>query len=216
MANFIWDQDRPNRTGIEEAVFCQGKSREDLESIVAFHFDAASRVLLTRLSMEQWEALPNKYRESMRYNPRSRVGFMLGSAHAQRRSDVGIVCAGTSDLAVAEEARDTLAYYGYEAPVYSDVGVAGLWRLMERLEDIRLHRIVIAVAGMEGALFSVLGGLVKAPIIAVPSSVGYGVTEGGRAALHSALGSCASGLLTVNIDNGYGAAVSSVKILSAL
>ena len=98
----------------------------------------------------------------------------------------------------------------------ADVGVAGLWRLMRRLDEIRAHRVVIAVAGMEGALFSVLAGLIDAPVIAVPASVGYGVSAGGTVALHSALASCAPGILTVNIDNGFGAAVAAVKMINKI
>ena len=129
---------------------------------------------------------------------------------------IGIVAAGTSDLPIAAEAARTLAFLGFDAPVIADVGVAGLWRLMRRLDEIRAHRVVIAVAGMEGALFSVLAGLIDAPVIAVPASVGYGVSAGGMAALHSALASCAPGVLTVNIDNGFGAAVAAVKMVNKI
>jgi NCAIR mutase (PurE)-related protein len=126
---------------------------------------------------------------------------------------VAIVCGGTSDMPVAGEALRTLAFEGEAATLLPDVGVAGLWRLTERLEDIRRHRVVIAVAGMEGALFSVLGGLVPCAVIAVPTSVGYGVSKGGRTALNAALASCASGLAVVNIDNGFGAAHVALRIL---
>ena len=129
-------------------------------------------------------------------------------------SGIGIVCAGTSDLPVAREAQATLAFCGHTAPLIADVGVAGLWRLQDRLPEITRFKIVIAVAGMEGALFSVLAGLVRAPVIAVPTSVGYGVAEGGRAALTSALASCAPGIVTVNIDNGFGAAAAAIKMAS--
>ncbi|MPT24476.1 MAG: nickel pincer cofactor biosynthesis protein LarB, partial [Starkeya sp.] len=126
---------------------------------------------------------------------------------------IAVVAAGTSDLPVAREVVRTLAFNGQGARLVADVGVAGLWRLMERIEEIRACRVVIAVAGMEGALFSVLGGLVAAPVIAVPTSVGYGVAEGGRAALTSALASCAPGVVAVNIDNGFGAACAALKML---
>jgi hypothetical protein len=124
-----------------------------------------------------------------------------------------VVCAGTSDLPVAREAARTLHFAGYDAPVIADVGVAGLWRLMQRIDEIRSFEVVIAVAGMEGALFSVLAGLVDAPVIAVPTSVGYGVAHGGHAALHSALASCATGIVAVNIDNGFGAAGAALRLL---
>jgi pyridinium-3,5-biscarboxylic acid mononucleotide synthase len=132
---------------------------------------------------------------------------------ARGASRVAIVCGGTSDLPVAGEARRTLAFAGETTTLISDVGVAGLWRLMERLDEIRRHRVVIAVAGMEGALFSVLAGLVPCAVIAVPTSVGYGVATGGATALHAALASCASGLAVVNIDNGFGAAHAALRIL---
>ena len=129
------------------------------------------------------------------------------------KAGIGIVTAGTSDLGVAGEAARTLAFHGYAAPIIADVGVAGLWRLLERLEEIRRLRVIIAVAGMEGALFSVLAGLVAAPVIALPSSVGYGVATGGRVALEAALASCAPGLTVVNIDNGFGAACAAIGMM---
>ena len=130
-------------------------------------------------------------------------------------SGIGIVAAGTSDLPVAREAARTLEFSGHRAEIVADVGVAGLWRLTDRLDQLRRCRVLIAVAGMEGALFSVLAGLVPAPVIAVPTSVGYGVATGGKAALFAALASCAPGLVVVNIDNGFGAAVAALKILRA-
>jgi NCAIR mutase (PurE)-related protein len=128
---------------------------------------------------------------------------------------VAIVAGGTSDAAVAREAARTLAFEGEEATLVLDVGVAGLWRLTERLDAIRTHRVIIAVAGMEGAIFSVLTGLVAAPVLAVPVSVGYGVGAGGQVALNAALASCASGLSVLNIDNGFGAAHAALRILNA-
>jgi len=112
--------------------------------------------------------------------------------------------------------RASLAFAGYVAPIVADVGVAGLWRLMRRIDEIRAFRVVIAVAGMEGALFSVLSGLVEAPVIAVPTSIGYGVAAGGRTALDSALASCATGVVAVNIDNGFGGASAALRILRRL
>jgi NCAIR mutase (PurE)-related protein len=126
---------------------------------------------------------------------------------------VGIVCAGTSDLAVGVEAQRALAFHGVQAPLIGDVGVAGLWRFLDHLEQIAAWRIVIVVAGMEGALFSVAAGQVRGLVIAVPTSVGYGVATGGTTALHSALASCAPGVVTVNIDNGFGAACAALKLL---
>ncbi len=127
---------------------------------------------------------------------------------------VAVVCAGTSDLPVAEEAAQTLEFAGARVNRITDVGVAGLHRLLARLDDLRSASIVIAIAGMEGALPSVLGGLVAAPVIAVPTSVGYGANLHGLSALLSMLNSCASGLTVVNIDNGFGAAVGALRMLN--
>jgi NCAIR mutase (PurE)-related protein len=138
---------------------------------------------------------------------------VLGENAACTASGIGIVAAGTSDLPVAREAARTLAFAGHHAEIIADVGVAGLWRLLGCLDALRQCRVLIAVAGMEGALFSVLAGLVKAPVIAVPTSVGYGIAEGGKAALYAALASCAPGLVVVNIDNGFGAAAAAIKML---
>lgn len=127
---------------------------------------------------------------------------------------VGIVAAGTSDIPVATEVMRCLEFFDIPHGLYADVGVAGLWRLTQVQPELEKHALLIAVAGMEGALFSVLSGLVSAPLIAVPTSVGYGVAAGGTVALHSALASCSPGIVTVNIDNGFGAASAARKILS--
>ena len=128
---------------------------------------------------------------------------------------VAIVMAGTSDAPVGYEAARTLAFNGQAHRLYVDVGVAGLWRLTERIEEIRQASVVIVVAGMDAALISVVGGLVSSPVIGVPTSVGYGVAAGGMTALHAGLASCAPGVAIVNIDNGYGAACVALRIMSA-
>ncbi len=129
---------------------------------------------------------------------------------------MAIVMAGTSDLPVGREAARTLAYAGQPYREYTDVGVAGLWRLLERIEDIRSSPVVIVAAGMDAALVSVVGGLVSSAVIALPTSVGYGVAKGGATALHAALASCAPGISVVNIDNGYGAACAALRISRAM
>jgi NCAIR mutase (PurE)-related protein len=126
---------------------------------------------------------------------------------------VAVVTAGTSDLPVAHEALRTLAFYGLPARAIADVGVAGLWRLLRHEDELRRYPAVIVVAGMEGALFSVVGGLVRGVVIAVPTSTGYGAARGGETALHAALASCAPGVVVVNIDNGYGAACAAIRVL---
>jgi hypothetical protein len=208
---FDWERER--RTGFPEAILCEGKAPAHIAAVLR---EAGERpVLLTRLDPETLAALPEAVRARLDHDPVSRTAFH-GAVPEATRDGAVVVCAGTSDLAVAGEATRTLRFCGYHALVVADVGVAGLWRLMERIEEIRRFPVVIAVAGMEGALFSVLGGLVAAPVIAVPSPVGYGASAGGEAALSSALATCAPGVVTVNVGNGFGAAAAAVKILHAV
>lgn len=213
MSDFQIDWEREHRTGIAESVLCEGKTPAQIEAILASAGER--RLLLTRLDEARFAALPQTRQRSLDYDPLSFTAIHGARVDAAVEG-AGVVCAGTSDLPVAREALRTLQFAGYRATLIADVGVAGLWRLMHRLEDIRRLRVVIAVAGMEGALFSVLAGLLDAPIIAVPTSIGYGVAAGGRTALHSALACCASGLTVVNIDNGYGGACAAIRILRRL
>lgn len=210
MNEFLIDWDRERRTGIAEAVLCDGKSTAQIGAILQAAGDRA--LLLTRLDEARFAALPDALRRRLDHDPLSRTAF-FGAVPAPARRGPVVVCAGTSDLPVAQEAARTLHFHGYSAPVIADVGVAGLWRLLQRIDEIRTFDVVIAVAGMEGALFSVLAGLVDAPVIAVPTSIGYGVAMGGRAALHAALASCSTGVVAVNIDNGFGAAGAALRLL---
>jgi hypothetical protein len=212
--DFEFDWKRGERTGVPEAVLCAHKSAVQIGTIVAAAREKGERLLLTRLEVGAHSELSAETRDGLHYDPLSRTA-VLGGAVATADTGIGIVAAGTSDLPVAREAAQALAFCGHAAPVVADVGVAGLWRLNARIEEIRRLRVVIAVAGMEGALFSVLGGLVAAPVIAVPSSVGYGVAAGGNVALNAALASCAPGVVVVNIDNGFGAAAAAIKMLRA-
>ena len=209
---FQIDWERERRTGMPEAVFCARKTPAQIDAIVAAA--AGRRLLFTHLAADTLAALSPAARDQLDHDPLSATA-VLGGGVPLADSGIGIVAAGTSDLPVAREAARTLAFAGHNAEIVADVGVAGLWRLMARLEELRRCRVLIAVAGMEGALFSVLAGLVAAPVIAVPTSVGYGVAEGGRAALRSALASCAPGLVVVNIDNGFGAAAAALKMIRA-
>lgn len=210
MSDFVLDWEREGRTGVAEAVLCEGKSVAQVEAILASAGER--RLLLTRLDEAKHASLDAATRSALDYDPLSRTAFH-GAPKSPAVDGAGIVCAGTSDLPVAREAARTLAFAGYAAPVVADVGVAGLWRLMKRLDEIRAFKVVIAVAGMEGALFSVISGLVEAPVIAVPTSIGYGVAQGGHVALHSALATCATGVVAVNIDNGYGGACAAIRML---
>lgn len=214
MGNFVWDKDRKSRTGVAEAIFCVNKNLDDLSDIIQFNLNNETAVLLTRLEPTQWLALPKELSAALDYDECSQTAMLNFDQQASKQSGMCIVTAGTSDLAVAKEAQRTLNFNGFDAPIYADIGVAGLWRLLDKIEDIRQHKIIIALAGMEGALFSVLAGLVSAPIIAVPTSVGYGVSAGGKVALDSALASCSPGILAVNIDNGFGAANAAIKIMN--
>jgi len=207
------DWERIARTGTSEAVLCEPKSARQIEAIVEHARALGHRLLLTRLARDKLDELAAPVRQALDYDEVSRTAILGPVPQPRTPARVAIVCGGTSDVGVAGEAARTLAFAGEPSSRYVDVGVAGLWRLMEHLDDIRAHRVVIAVAGMEGAIFSVLAGLVRSVVIAVPTSIGYGVAAGGHAALNAALASCASGLAVVNIDNGFGAAHVALRIL---
>ncbi|HNH36432.1 MAG TPA: nickel pincer cofactor biosynthesis protein LarB [Rhodocyclaceae bacterium] len=209
------DWEREARTGLCEAVFAEGKTVACLAGIVERAAAESRRLLVTRLAAAAFDALPAPARDALDYDEVSRTAI-LGPLAAAPEAHVAVVSAGLSDAPVAREVGRTLHFAGVGARQIADVGVAGLWRLMARLEEIRGHRVVVVVAGMEGALFSVLAGLVSAPLIAVPTSVGYGVGAGGHLAFHSALGSCAPGVVAVNIDNGFGGAQAALRILNLL
>ncbi len=209
------DHDRLARIGMPEAVLCSSKTPAQLRAIVAELQGAGAPVLFTRLTPDQLDDLPDDLAGHLDYDEASRTATLHGT-RPRRAGHVSVVAAGTSDHGVAAEAARTLDFSGVARDVIVDVGVAGLWRLEARLGDIRAADIVIAVAGHDAALVSVLGGLVDAPIVAVPTSVGYGVATGGSTALNSALASCAQGVTVVNIDNGFGAACAAVRMLGLL
>jgi NCAIR mutase (PurE)-related protein len=210
------DFSRPERIGLEEAIYAAAKSPEQIAAILDAASMRGASFLLTRLDHPKLEALPHRHRAAIDYCPASHTGFFGTVREVKGPARVAIVAAGTSDMAAAREAARTLRYQGQDSTLIADVGVAGLWRLLGRIEEIRAHPIVIAVAGMDAALPSVLGGLVAGALIAVPTSVGYGVAQGGRAALDAILASCAPGITTVNIDNGYGAACAALRLLEAM
>lgn len=215
MNDVRFDWERRARTGVAEAVLAEGKSVAQIASVLR---EAAARrhpVLVTRLSAAQFEALREQFGPTLDYEAQSRTAILGEPPPLHEAASVGVVCAGTSDLPVALEAQRSLAYFGVQTALYADVGVAGLWRLMSVADELRRHAVLIAVAGMEGSLFSVLSGLVPGVVIAVPTSVGYGVSTGGRVALDSALSSCSPGVVCVNIDNGFGAAAAARKMLLA-
>jgi pyridinium-3,5-biscarboxylic acid mononucleotide synthase len=210
------DHDRRARIGMPEAVLCGTKSVDQVIGVVRDLVQETSEPrLLTRLTEEQLAGLHTALAVDLDDDRLSQTAFLNGTL-PRRCGTVAIVAAGTSDASVAKEVARTLQFSGVEAQLIVDVGVAGLWRLEARLDEIRAADVVIAVAGMDAAIVSVLGGLVAAPIVAVPTSVGYGVAAGGSTALNSALASCAQGVTVVNIDNGFGAACAAVRMLSLL
>ena len=209
MSDHRMDWGRERRNGTAEAVFCPGKSDRQIADILDEAARLERRLLLTRLAPERYATLPKTW--PLDYEPVGQTATL--GALPTAVDGVGIVAAGTSDVPVATEAARTLAFHGYAAPILADVGVAGLWRLLEQVGALRRYKVLIAAAGMEGALFSVLTGLVAAPVIAVPTPVGYGVSAGGRLALDVALGSCAPGLTVVNIGNGFGAACAAIRMM---
>ncbi len=215
MSDFNLDWQREARTGVAEAVLCEPKTPAQIAAILGEAAARSARLLLTRLALEQYDALPGALREKLDFDRLSRTAILGGLPSGKPIEGTLIVAAGTADLGPAREAARTLAFHGHTAPLIADVGVAGLWRLNEQLGRLREARVLIVAAGMEGALFSVVAGLVSAPVIALPTSVGYGVAAGGVVALHSALSSCAPGVMAVNIDNGFGAAAAAIKIMEA-
>ena len=213
---FIYDYDRLKRLGMPEAIFCQGKDIASLSMIVHELKNRADHpVLLTRLSHTQYETLDVTLSSALDYDPVSCTAILNGRM-PPRPGHVAIVTAGTADLSVAREAERTLTFTGVACKLIVDVGVAGIWRLLDRIDDIRSHDVVIAVAGMDAAMASVVAGLVGKCIIGVPTSVGYGVAAGGSTALHAMLARCGQGVLVTNIDNGFGAACGAIRILSAM
>jgi NCAIR mutase (PurE)-related protein len=214
VSEFDLDLLRAERVGLDEALFCAGKTNEQIVHIIDTMAAAGRSMLLTRLDENRHTALEDRVRAALDYDSLSRTAILGARRPPRETARVAVVSAGTSDLPVSREAVRTLQYYGEAASEFNDVGVAGLHRLISRLAEIRAHEVVIAVAGMDAALVSVLGGLVRGPIIAAPTSVGYGAARGGETALAASLASCAAGVVVVNIDNGFGAACAALRILN--
>ena len=210
------DFQRGERIGFDEAILCQGKTLEHLTEILATARARKAGFLLTRLSEEQLAALSASDRAELDYEPVSRTAY-FGTPKPEAGSPrIAVLAAGTSDAHVTREIQRTLTWSGVPSTLFADVGVAGLWRLINRLEAIREHSIAIVVAGMDAALPTVLGGLFGGVVIGVPTSTGYGVAQGGHTALNSILASCAPGVVTLNIDNGYGAACAAMRVLHSM
>jgi len=214
--DFNLDITRHERIGLDEAVLASAKTAAQLAAILDRAHHLGIGLLVTRLDPGKFEALPDGHKARLDYEPLSRTGIFLRPQPLRSAPPAAIVSAGTGDLPAAREAARTLEYYGQPYREYADVGVAGLWRLLERIDEIRRAPAVIVVAGMDAALISVVGGLVPGSVIGVPTSVGYGVAAEGMSALHAALASCAPGVVVVNIDNGYGAACAALRITNAI
>lgn len=198
------DHHRAIRCGFPEVIFCQGKTPEQCAAIFDRCAKAGSNVLATRAVKEVYVAIRANYAQAQ-YHEASRLITLRQREPIPTPGTIAVVCAGTSDLPVAEEARITAELMDQTTQAIYDVGVSGLHRLLAFAGDLQRASVIIVVAGMEGALPSVVGGLVDCPVIAVPTSIGYGASFGGLAALLAMLNTCASGVTVVNIDNGFGA-----------
>ena len=199
------DYHREVRTGVPEVIYCEGKTARQICGIVSnMTAHGADRIFGTRCSKEKYEAV-HAVCPDVEYDETARILSKGAPAKPYNQGKIVVACAGTSDLPVAREAALTARFLGNEVEELYDVGVAGIHRLLSHMDQIMQANVVIAVAGMEGALASVIGGLTDKPVIAVPTSVGYGAGAGGVAALLAMLNSCASGVSVVNIDNGFGA-----------
>ena len=210
-----FDLDRERRIGLPEAVFCAGKPFDTLAGLFArFALRNAPPVLFTRLDAEVFAKIDPDTAGKYNFDPLSRTAW--NAVRPRRLGVCAVVSAGSADAPVVMEAARTLEYLGYEVKPFIDCGVAGLWRLADRMNEINTFDAVIVVAGLDAALASVLGGLTGKPLFAVPTSVGYGAARGGTAALASMLSSCAPGVGIMNIDNGYGAACAAARVINAL
>ena len=209
------DLSRYRRLGIAEAILAEPKSTDQLVAVLDSAAANDRSMLLTRLAPDQVVSLPVELRNKIDYDELSRTGFFGPVVAPTGAPRVAVITAGISDRSVAVEAERTLAFAGHACLFVSDIGVAGLWRLTERLDELRPMTAVVVAAGLDGALPTVVAGLLPGVIIAVPTSVGYGVARDGETALRSALASCAPGLVVVNIDNGYGAACAALRVLQS-
>ena len=215
MDESIIDFQRRKRLGVIEAIWGEHKSIKQISEILKKYQLAFETALVTRLTKEKAEKLLIDFPSAKFHEISSCLTMGSFEECISSKEEVIILTGGTSDLGVASEAEIALNLHGIKTKLLIDVGVAGIHRLLERLEEIKSAKVVIACAGMEGALPTVLAGLIPQPIIGLPVSVGYGISGGGKTALEGMLASCAPGLLVVNIDNGYGAAMAALRILSS-
>ncbi len=208
------DLDRESRCGFPEVIFCEGKQPGHISTIAGHILEKSGRLLATRADRAAFEAI-RRIDSSASYCELGRT-VTVEREPAEKEGLIALVSAGTSDMPVAEEARCTASILGSRVQTFYDIGVAGIHRLFTHIEEIRKANVIVVVAGMEGALASVIGGVSSVPVIAVPTSVGYGASFGGLAALLTMLNSCAAGVSVVNIDNGFGGAYSASLINRAV
>jgi len=211
-ADFIADFERSTRIGLHEAIYCEAKDGIQIVRIIQNAINHDQNLLLTRLQPTKYSGLPKQLAAIVDYDKQSQTAIVGKIPPLSKSNEIGVVTAGTSDIGIALESVRTLLFHGYPCDQFFDVGVAGLWRLMSVIDDLRQKSILIVIAGMDAALPTVVAGLVASAVIAVPTSVGYGVAAGGQSALNTILSSCAPGLTSVNIDNGYGAACAAIRI----
>ncbi len=212
MTDIIMDFQRTARCGISEAVLCEYKDSDQIAAILAMARQQQQRLLLTRLSPEKYQQLDEQDQHQLHWFPTAQCAILGENPPLTAEAVIGVISGGASDRRVCEEIQLTLNFHGIPCQLHQDLGVAGLWRLQQHLAQLQRYKIIIAVAGMEAALPTVVAGLVRAPVIAVPTSVGYGISAGGQVALNACLASCAGGVMTMNIDNGYGAATAAIRI----
>lgn len=205
------DTDRERRCGFPEVIFGAGKTPDEVAQIAEVILEHHEILLASRVTEEHYLAVAKRFPDTI-WHPRARCLSVERTPLQKRGGIIGVVCAGTSDLPVADEAALTLELFGNRIKRITDVGVAGVHRLLAVREQLEACTVLIVVAGMEGALPSAVAGLVSKPVIAVPTSVGYGASLGGLAALLGMLNSCGSGVTVVNIDNGFGAAFAATQI----
>ena len=211
-----YDFQRMERIGLFEAIWGEDKNIEQLKRVIKRVLNKKELVFITRINKKKAKILLDLYKEAKFHEEANCLTIGVNSKLVNTNKKIAIIAGGSSDLAVTLEAKLALEIYGISCETFIDVGVAGLHRLLNQIDEINKYDILIVCAGMEGALATVIGGLLPQPIIAVPVSVGYGVSKNGKTALNSMLSSCSPGISVMNIDNGYGAAMSALRIIKCI
>lgn len=215
MDNHNIDHHRDDRIGFPEVIFGESKFIDDLKSILRAYIEKDKNALVTKLQESKAVDLKKEFPNSF-YDKASGIFMLKQIDESSEVAEVGILSGGTSDIFIVNEIYYTLRFMGINAAKHMDIGVAGVHRLLDKIDTLKQYKVIITVAGFEGALPTVVGGLLPQPIIAVPASVGYGVAEGGHVALNAMLSSCANGITVVNINNGYGAAMAAIRTLNTI